>query len=40
MTELRDLRAVRHMEQTAKLKKGVFAGERHRGGVTFDVMEE
>ena len=36
--ELRDVLAVRHTEQTTKLKKGVFAGERHRGGITFDVM--
>lgn len=30
--------ATRQIERTTKLKKGVFAGERHRGGVTFDVM--
>ncbi len=37
-TSLRELVAVRHSEQTTKLKKGEFAGRRHRGGVTFDVL--
>ena len=37
--ELRDVLGVRHAEQTTRLKKGVFAGQRHRGGVTFDVMD-
>jgi hypothetical protein len=26
-------------EMTAKLKKGVFAGQRHEGGVTFDLLK-
>jgi len=38
--QLKDLTAVRHTEKTTKLKKGVFAGERHEGGVTFDVLPE
>jgi hypothetical protein len=36
--ELTDLAVVRHTERTTKLKKGVFAGERHEGGVTFDII--
>jgi hypothetical protein len=36
--ELRDLLVVRHTEKTTKLKKGMFAGERHEGGVRFDVL--
>jgi hypothetical protein len=37
---LRDLVAVRHTEKTTKLKKGILAGQRHAGGVTFDVLPE
>jgi len=37
---LRDLTLVRHTEKTTKLKKGIFAGVRHEGGVTFDVLPE
>ena len=36
---LRDVVAVLHRERAVKLKRGVFAGERHRGGVTFDLLE-
>jgi hypothetical protein len=35
---MRDLVATRQSERTTKLKKGIFAGERHQGGVTFDVL--
>jgi hypothetical protein len=38
--QLKDLTVVRHTEKTTKLKKGVLAGERHEGGVTFDVLPE
>ncbi len=37
---LREFRATRQSEQTAKLTKGRFGGMRHRGGVTFDVLNE
>jgi hypothetical protein len=37
--EFSDLVATRHTEMTTRLEHGVFAGERHRGGVTFDVFE-
>jgi hypothetical protein len=37
---LQNLSVVRHSEKTAKLKKGVLAGERHTGGVRFDVLPE
>lgn len=33
-----DLVAVFHTERTLKLKRGVFAGERHRGGIMFDAL--
>jgi hypothetical protein len=36
--EVRGLRATRQSEQTAKLTKGRFGGQRHRGAVTFDVV--
>lgn len=36
--QLRDLSVLRHTEKTTKLKKGIFAGERHEGGVTFDIL--
>ena len=38
--QLRDVAAVRHTEKTLKLKKGILAGERHAGGVRFDVLPE
>lgn len=37
---LRDFRATLHSERTTRLKKGVFSGERHEGGVTFDVLPQ
>lgn len=37
---LRDFVATRQSERTTKLKKGIFSGERHEGGVTFDVIGE
>ncbi len=37
---LEDLVVVRHTERTTKLKRGVFAGERHEGGVTFDLIAD
>jgi hypothetical protein len=30
--------AYRHQEQSARLRKGIFEGKRHRGGVMFDVL--
>jgi len=36
--ELRDFLAVRHIEKTTKLKRGILEGQRHSGGVTFDVL--
>jgi hypothetical protein len=37
-TTVEGLRAMRHTEQTPKLTKGIFTGQRHRGGVTFDIL--
>jgi hypothetical protein len=37
--EVRDLVVTHEQEMTAKLKKGVFAGQRHEGGVTFDLLK-
>ncbi|MCC7495177.1 MAG: hypothetical protein IT204_22705 [Fimbriimonadaceae bacterium] len=37
---LTDLTVVHHREQTTKLKRGILAGTRHRGGVSFDVIPE
>jgi hypothetical protein len=36
--QVRDLLALRHTERTTRLEHGVFDGQRHRGGVTFDVL--
>lgn len=35
---LRDLSVTRQTQQTTRLKKGIFAGQRHAGAVTFDVL--
>jgi len=35
---VRDLLATRQRERTLRLKKGEFEGQRHQGGVTFDVL--
>ena len=37
--DLRDLRIVRHRDCAARIREGEFAGKRHRGGVTFAVLE-
>jgi len=37
--ELRDVVAVREHEQTARIKRGVFEGKRHEGGVRFALLE-
>lgn len=37
--QIEDVVAVLHTERTLKLKRGVFAGERHRGGMPFDVLK-
>lgn len=37
---LRDLSVTRQTQQTTRLKKGVFAGQRHGGAVTFDVLPD
>ncbi len=37
-SEVRNLLVTRQTERAARIKKGIFAGERHRGGVTFDVL--
>ncbi len=36
---LTGLKALLHREQTVRLKRSVFTGQRHRGGVMFDVLE-
>ncbi|MBD3176618.1 MAG: hypothetical protein GF320_15665 [Armatimonadia bacterium] len=36
--QVRDLLALRHTERTTRLEHGVFEGQRHAGGVTFDVL--
>lgn len=36
--EFSDLLATRQREMTTRLEHGILAGERHRGGVTFDVF--
>lgn len=38
--EIADFHAIRHTAKIAKPTKGVFYGERHRGGVMFDVIPE
>jgi len=38
--EVADLTACLHLERTTKLTEGIFEGVRHKGGVTFDVIEE
>ena len=35
---IKNLNIYLHTEKTAKIKKGVFEGKRHHGGVTFDVL--
>ena len=33
------LDAYRHEEKTTQVNRGIFAGERHKGGVTFDLLD-
>ena len=35
---LKDLNIILHSEKTAKIKKGIFEGKRHKGGIMFDVL--
>jgi len=35
---IKNLNIVLHTEKTAKIKKGVFEGKRHQGGITFDLL--
>ena len=37
--ELSDLTVYLHTEKTTRIRRGVFAGERHKGGVTFAVLQ-
>lgn len=37
---VQDVLATRQEEQTPRLSRGILAGRRHRGGVTFDVLPE
>lgn len=37
--QLNGLRALLHRERTVRLKQNILEGQRHRGGVTFDVLE-
>jgi len=37
---VKDLLATLHTEKAAALKRGIFAGKRHEGGVTFDLLAD
>jgi len=36
---IKNLSIILHSEKTAKIKKGIFEGKRHQGGITFDVLK-
>ncbi len=35
---LKNLNVILHSEKTAKIKRGIFEGKRHKGGIMFDVL--
>ena len=39
-TELKDLAVYQHQDMAMNLTRNIWTGERHKGGVTFDVIAE
>ncbi len=38
--KLSQIRVIQHQDQAINLTKGIMSGQRHRGGVTFDILQE